>query len=60
MLLKTYLQLISTFNNIYIIYNNFNYLKQTRYRLIKNNSVFYFYIIKKLIHRFYIPFSGLL
>ena len=26
-LLKTYLQLISTFNDIYIIYNNFNYLK---------------------------------
>ena len=27
-LLKTYLQLMSALNNIYIIYNNFNYLKQ--------------------------------
>jgi len=30
-LLKTYLQLISTLNNIYVIYNNFNYLKRARH-----------------------------
>jgi len=51
---------MSTFNNIYIIYNNFNYLKQTQHQLIRDTSVFHFYTTKKLIYGSYILPSGLL
>jgi hypothetical protein len=60
MLLKTHLQSISTLDDIYVIYDNFDYFERTQHQLIGDTGIFRSYTTGKLVCGFCIPPSGLL
>ena len=59
-LLKTHLQSMSTLDNIYVIYDNFDYLERTRHQLIGDTGVFHSHTTGKLVRGSCIPPGGLL
>ena len=50
---------MSSYNDVCIIYNNFNYLKQAHHQVISNIGTFHSYTTGKIVYRSYIPEGGL-
>ena len=56
---KKLIKFLFIYNDIYIIYNNFNYYQKTQYWVISKISKFNLYITKKNFREVYIPKGGL-
>ena len=57
--LKKLIKSLSIYNNIYIIYNNFNYYQKTQHQVIGKISKFNLYTTGKILRGVYMPEGGL-